>query len=91
MRPLSYFIDTDFSRAVMAEYGEYLQNIKSDINWLQSLASTVDNYTLESACYENSNVTTYSQDQRVLFKLALDLRMQDGTIDRFREILQEYA
>ena len=91
MRPLSYFIDTDFSRAVAEEYGNYLQNIKSDVQWLQSLVGSIDNYNLELACHENLDYTRYTQSQHVLFRLGLDLREQDGTIDRFREVLQEYS
>lgn len=91
MRPLSYFIDTEFSRAMTAEYGEHLEDIKKDTQWLSSIAKTVDDYTLALSCHHNISHTSYTQGQRALFKLALDLYEQESSLARFREILAEYS
>ena len=91
MKPLSYFIDTQFSRALMGEYGQYLENLKSDIEWLDSVACTVDDYSLALSCHDNINYTSYTQAQRSLFKLALDIYEQESSLTRFRELLTEYV
>ena len=91
MKPLSYFIDTEFSRALMGEFGDYLENLKRDIEWLDSVACTVDDYHLAMCCHDNINYTSYTRTQRSLFTLALELYDKESSLARFREVLTEYS
>lgn len=91
MRPLSYFIDTDFSRAMAEEYGECLSTLKEELTWVKFLVDNLPDDSFVTACRHNINYTSHTQGQRALFKLALDLYEQENSLARFREILAEYS
>ena len=90
MKPLSYFIDTEFSRKVMAEYGDYLELLRPEITWLADIAKSSENKGFFQACVDNAGSEAYTRGQRTLFCLAFDAHGL-GNVDRFCEVLEEYS
>ena len=90
MKPLSYFIDTEFSRAVMEEYGAYLQELKPEMEILSGYVDSMSDRDLLSTFFHHVHETTYSLRSRVLFRLGLDIDKSNGSLKVFREVLQEY-
>ncbi len=75
----------------MKEYGEYLEMIPDDCEWMAEVASEQTDNSLWVAMGMGHCDRSYSKERRALFTLGLDMRTEEEGFALFRELLNEYT